>query len=118
MRKNLDAIKSQEKVMREKLLLKTTDLLNKLLVYVPTGTVLFVNEIPVKVICGADGSKSLLIGNKPLSTLRDCEWVIENFDTLSQAVDEAMNPKAEEILKVIEKTEDLIKKVDELTPGQ
>ncbi|EEG77993.1 hypothetical protein [Dethiobacter alkaliphilus] len=115
MTKNLDAIKKQERDLREKLFAKTGELLDQILKYVPTRTVLLVNSMPVKVIAGADGRKSLLINNRPLSTADDCEWVIENYSVLTQAVNEHMDPEAEEIIKVIEKTEDLIKKVDNLT---
>ncbi|MDW7650553.1 MAG: hypothetical protein SCK29_10450 [Bacillota bacterium] len=100
--------------MREKLTVKTANLLNKVLVHVPTRTALLVNDMPLKVICGSDGRKSLLINNRPLSTLEDCEWVIENFEALMQTVDAVMNPEAEQSLKVIEKTKELMNKVDEL----
>jgi hypothetical protein len=115
MMKSIDAIRKQEKVLSETLLVKTTDLLNKVLIYVPSNTVLVVNDITVKVIRGSDGKKSLLINNRPLSSSGDCEWVIENISDLTQAVDQLMNPEVEEMLKVIEKTEALIKRVDDLT---
>ncbi|NLZ92576.1 MAG: hypothetical protein GX922_00960 [Firmicutes bacterium] len=115
MTRNIDSIRRQEKQLREKLLLKTYDLLDKLLADVPTRSLLFIGEMPIKVICGADGKKSLLINDRPLSSATDCEWVIENFNQIKQAVDELVNPEAEEILKVIEKTEYLIQRVDELT---
>ena len=116
MSKNIEAIKKQEKILRETLFIKTTELLNHVLTYVPTSTVLLVNDVTTKVICGSDGKKSLLMNNHPFSTASDCEWVIESFDALLQAVEELMSPEAEEMLKIIKKTEDLIKKVDDLTP--
>ena len=111
---NIEAIKRQEKKLRETLFSKTADLLNNTLMYVPTSSVLLVNETTTRVICGSDGKKSLLISSRPLSSAGDCEWVIENFSALKQAVDELLSPEAEEILRVIEKTEDLIRKVDDI----
>ncbi|HZK25615.1 MAG TPA: hypothetical protein VFC74_09565 [Oscillospiraceae bacterium] len=113
--KNLEEIKQKEKSVRETLLFKTTVLLDQLLTYVPTRSILAVNDIPVKVICGYDGQKSLLINKRPLSTADDCEWVIENYEALKQAVEELVNPEAEEIQKVIERAEELIEKVDNIT---
>lgn len=117
MTRNVEAIKKQEKILREKLFLKTGDLLNQLLQYVPTSTVVLVNDTAIKVICGADGKKSLLINNRPLATADDCEWVIENFTALHDKVEELMNPEAEELITVIEKTEELIRRVENLTEG-
>lgn len=113
--KNIEGIKRQEKMLRETLLAKTAGLLNALLCYVPTNSLLVVNDMTIKVICGSDGMKSLLINNRPLSTPQDCEWVIENYDALTESVHELMNPEVEELMKVIETTEELIKKIDHLS---
>jgi hypothetical protein len=114
MMKSIEAIKKQEKILRETLLAKTADLLSTLLRYVPTNSVLVIDDMNIKVIFGPVGGKTLLMNNRPLSTPDDCEWVIENYPALTQAVEELMNPEVEELIRVIGKTENLIQKVDEL----
>jgi hypothetical protein len=117
MMKSVEAMKKQEKMLRETLLQKTAILLNQLLCYVPTNSLLLVNGVSIKVICGSEGAKSLLINNRPLSAPEDCQWVIENFAALTAAMEDLMNPEVDELLQAIGKTQELIRKVDHLNEG-